>query len=75
MRGTLPRKPPGYTCLRIRGLLNVIVCPVQIPAGWFSPRLSYRMSLGPKDTLQAFHCRLDDFVSHAPIAAERRCLR
>ncbi len=47
---------------------------MQIP-GRFSPRLSYRMSLGPKDTLQAFHCRLADFVSRAPIAAERRCLR
>jgi peptidoglycan/xylan/chitin deacetylase (PgdA/CDA1 family) len=46
---------------------------LQIP-GRFSPRLSYRMSMGPKDSLQAFHCRLLDFVHRAPIAAERRCL-
>jgi hypothetical protein len=42
-------------------------------AGRFSPRLSYRMSMGPKDTLQAFHCRLADFVRGVPIADERRC--
>lgn len=47
--------------------------PVQIP-GRFSPRLSYRMSMGPKDTLQAFRCRLAAFVRRLPIAAERRCL-
>ncbi len=46
---------------------------LQIP-GRFSPRLSYRMSMGPKDTLQAFHCRLSGFVRHVPISAERRCL-
>ena len=44
-------------------------------AGRFSPRLSYRMSMGPKDTLQVFHCRLADFVSGVPIADERRCSR
>jgi hypothetical protein len=46
---------------------------LQIP-GRFSPRLSYRMSLGPEDTLQAFHCRMLDFIRRVPIAAERRCL-
>ncbi len=46
--------------------------PLQI-AGRFSPRLSYRMSMGPKDTLQAFHCRLADFVRGVPVADERRC--
>jgi hypothetical protein len=46
---------------------------LEIP-GRFSLRLSYRMSLGPKDTLKAFHCRLLDFVRRVPIAAERRCL-
>lgn len=45
---------------------------MQIP-GRFSPRLSYRMSLGPKDTLQVFHCRLVDFVRRVPVAEERRC--
>jgi hypothetical protein len=45
----------------------------QVP-GRFSPRLSYRMSLGPEDTLRAFRCRLLDFVRGVPIAAERRCL-
>jgi hypothetical protein len=45
---------------------------LQIP-GRFSPRLSYRMSMGPKDTLQAFHCRLFDFVNRLPIPDERRC--
>jgi hypothetical protein len=46
--------------------------PFQI-AGRFSPRLSYRMSMGPRDTLQAFRCRLSDFVRRVPIAEERRC--
>lgn len=45
----------------------------EIP-GRFSPRLSYRMSLGPADTLPAFYCRLFDFVTNVPIATERRCL-
>jgi hypothetical protein len=31
------------------------------------------MSLGPKDTLRVFHCRLFDFVNRVPIADERRC--
>jgi hypothetical protein len=47
---------------------------LQIP-GRFSPRLSYRMSLGPKDTLQVLRCRLFDFVSRLPIGTERRCFR
>ena len=46
--------------------------PLQI-SGRFSPRLSYRMSLGPKDTLAVLHCRLLDFVRRVPIADERRC--
>jgi len=46
---------------------------LQIP-GRFSPKLSYRMSLGPEDTLRVFHCRLSDFVHRVPIGAERRCL-
>jgi len=45
---------------------------LQIP-GRFSPRLSYRMSLGPKDTLAVLRCRLFDFVRRVPIADERRC--
>ena len=45
---------------------------LQIP-GRFSARLSYRMSLGPKDTLRVFHCRLFDFVNRVPIAGERHC--
>jgi hypothetical protein len=46
---------------------------LQIP-GRFSPQLSYRMSLGPDDTLPVLRCRLLDFVSRLPIATERRCL-
>jgi hypothetical protein len=46
---------------------------LQIP-GRFSPKLSYRMSLGPKDTLRVLHCRLFDFVHSLPIVAERQCL-
>jgi Polysaccharide deacetylase len=48
--------------------------PLAIP-GRFSPRLSYRMSLGPRDTLPVFHCRLSAFVHQLPIAAERCCAR
>lgn len=43
--------------------------------GRFSPRLSYRMSLGPLDTLAVLHCRLWDFVHHVPIWAEYGCQR
>jgi peptidoglycan/xylan/chitin deacetylase (PgdA/CDA1 family) len=46
---------------------------LEIP-GRFSPRLSYRMSLGPADTLPALYCRLFDFVTNVPITAEHRCL-
>jgi peptidoglycan/xylan/chitin deacetylase (PgdA/CDA1 family) len=45
----------------------------EIP-GRFSPRLSYRMSLGPEDTLPALYCRLFDFVTNAPIGTEHLCL-
>jgi hypothetical protein len=48
--------------------------PFQIP-GRFSPRLSYRMSMGPQVTLAVLRCRLLDFVRGVPIAWERRCLR
>jgi hypothetical protein len=43
--------------------------------GRFSPRLSYRMSLGPQDTLAVLHCRLWDFVHHIPIWQEYGCQR
>jgi len=46
--------------------------PDQIP-GRFSPKLSYRISMGPRETLPGFHCRLLSFVSSTPIPAERRC--
>ena len=70
----------------IRGLLGggVLACVAAIvllggctPPGPELPGTgrAYRMSLGPKDTLQTLHCRLADFVRRAPIAAERRCLR
>jgi len=37
--------------------------------------LSYRISMGPRETLPVFHCRLLSFVSNTPIPAERRCFR
>lgn len=43
--------------------------------GRFSPRLSYRMSLGPLDTLAVLHCRLWDFIHHVPIWSEYGCQR
>jgi Polysaccharide deacetylase len=43
--------------------------------GRFSPRLSYRMSMGPLETLPALHCRLLDWVRHAPIWVEYHCLK
>jgi hypothetical protein len=48
--------------------------PDQIP-GRYSPRLSYRMSMGPRETLPVFHCRLQSFVTNTPIPVERRCFR
>ena len=43
--------------------------------GRFSPRLSYRMSLGPLDTLAVLHCRLRDFIHHVAIWSEYGCQR
>ncbi len=43
--------------------------------GRFSPRLSYRMSLGPLDTLAVLHCRLWDFIHRVPIWSEYGCQR
>jgi hypothetical protein len=43
--------------------------------GRFSPRLSYRMSLGPLDTLAVLHCRLWDFVHHVQMWEEYGCQR
>jgi polysaccharide deacetylase len=43
--------------------------------GRFSPRLAYRMSLGPLDTLAVLHCRLWDFIHHVPIWSEYGCQR
>jgi hypothetical protein len=48
--------------------------PFQI-GGRFSPTLSYRMAMGPNETLAALHCRLLDYVRHAPIWTEYQCLR
>jgi len=36
---------------------------------------SYRISMGPRETLPVFHCRLLSFVRNTPIPAERRCFR
>jgi hypothetical protein len=46
----------------------------QIP-GRYSPRLSYRMSIGPLDTLAVLHCRLMDYLHHVPIWKEYGCQR
>ncbi len=43
--------------------------------GRFSPKLSYRMSLGPLDTLAVLHCRLWDFAHRVPIWEEYGCQR
>jgi hypothetical protein len=43
--------------------------------GRFSPKLSYRMSLGPLDTLAVLHCRLWDFVHHVKTWEEYGCQR
>jgi Polysaccharide deacetylase len=43
--------------------------------GRFSPRLSYRISLGPQDSLAVLRCRLWDYVRHVPIWEEYGCQR
>jgi hypothetical protein len=45
-----------------------------VPAGRFSPRLSYRLVMGPDDSLPVLHCRLLDYVKHRPIQQEYKCL-
>jgi hypothetical protein len=44
-------------------------------AGRYSPRLSYRMSIGPLDTLPVLHCRLMDYLRHVAIWKEYGCQR
>jgi hypothetical protein len=44
-------------------------------AGRYSPRLSYRMSIGPLDTLSVLHCRLMDYLRHVAIWREYGCQR
>ncbi len=46
----------------------------QIP-GRFSPRLSYRITIGPQDSLAVLQCRLWDYVHHVKIWAEYGCQR
>jgi hypothetical protein len=46
----------------------------QIP-GRYSPRLSYRMSIGPQDSLAVLHCRLMDYLHHVAIWREYACQR
>jgi hypothetical protein len=46
----------------------------QIP-GRYSPRLSYRMSIGPQDSLAVLHCRLMDYLHHVAIWKEYACQR
>lgn len=46
----------------------------QIP-GRYSPRLSYRMSIGPEDSLAVLHCRLMDYLDHVAIWKEYACQR
>jgi hypothetical protein len=44
-------------------------------AGRYSSRLSYRMSIGPLDTLPVLHCRLMDYLHHVAIWKEYGCQR
>jgi hypothetical protein len=44
-------------------------------AGRYSPRLAYRMSIGPLDTLPVLHCRLLDYLRHVAIWKEYGCQR
>jgi peptidoglycan/xylan/chitin deacetylase (PgdA/CDA1 family) len=48
--------------------------PFQI-ADRFSRKLSYRITMGPTETLPVFRCRLLHNVRHRPIWSERQCLR
>jgi hypothetical protein len=42
-------------------------------SGRYSPRLAYRMSIRPVDTLAVLYCRLSDYIHHVPIWAEYAC--
>lgn len=46
----------------------------QVP-GRFSRKLSYRMSIGPEDSLAVLHCRLLDYLRNVPIWQEYSCQR
>jgi len=39
----------------------------------YSPQLSYRMSMGPKQTLPVLRCRLRNFVQNTPLWNEYHC--
>jgi hypothetical protein len=41
----------------------------------FTPEVSYRITMGPKETLSALDCRLRDWVDEVPIWKEYACLR
>jgi hypothetical protein len=46
----------------------------QVP-GRFSRKLSYRISIGPEDSLAVLHCRLLDYLRNVPIWQEYSCQR
>jgi hypothetical protein len=54
--------------------LNRTPRPVYKIPGRFSPKLTFRMSMGPAETVTALRCRLIDFVQHVPIWQEYSCL-
>jgi hypothetical protein len=41
----------------------------------FTPGYSYRITMGPKETLSALDCRLRDWVDAIPIWEEYACIR
>jgi hypothetical protein len=54
--------------------LSRVAHPVYSVPGRFSPRLSYRMVMGPNDTLSVLHCRLLHYVKNWRIGQEYKCL-
>ena len=46
----------------------------QAPGRYSRRRLSYRMVMGPDETLSVLHCRLLAYVKHRTIWQEYRCL-
>jgi hypothetical protein len=83
-QGTNDRRIPGFMLSWLRHHFDVVfggdylsesrALPEEIQ-GRYSPAYSYRMTMGPKLTVSALNCRLQDWIRGTPTWKEYRCMR